>query len=467
MPIDTIHPIIRQRMTEWEKCRDCKGGEDVIKAAKEKYTPKLGGHDANEYANYVNRGSFYNATARTVQGLTGAIMRKEPKLEEAGALKDVLDHITLDGLSFNAVAGRTVESVLSYAYFGILVDMPDRGGVPYWTLYEPFSIVSASEIKIGNVKKLSGMILEESIEEPSAADKYEIKSKTQIRELYLDEKGLLACRIWTKEREKWVFVDQVEPRNKGKRLDFIPFVPFGPMVNLPLPHDKPPILDLVNINLAHWRTDVDYRHGLHWCALPTLYALGLDKDEKLAVGGGKVIRSSNENAKVGMVEFTGQGLGAIVTSLERFEKQMAILGARLLEGQRAGVEAAETARIRQSGEAATLKTIAEATGDGLSTALRYTAFWMGAPNAKPRASMNKDFISETMSAPELVALLQARQAGEISRDTFLYNLMMGEILPEGRTIEEEKDLIETEAPASEPGQGGKLFGKDNEGASEE
>jgi len=55
--------------------------------------------------------------------------------------------------------------------------------------------------------------------------------------------------------------------------------------------------------------------------------------------------------------------------------------------------------------------------------------------------LNRDFVSGKMSAQDITALLQALQAGKISIDTFLYNLQRGEILPEMRTIEDEKLLI--------------------------
>ena len=56
------------------------------------------------------------------------------------------------------------------------------------------------------------------------------------------------------------------------------------------------------------------------------------------------------------------------------------------------------------------------------------------------------FVDGRLPAPELTALVQARQAGEISRQTFLENLVRGEIL-EGRTIDEELLEVEGEADA--------------------
>ena len=47
-----------------------------------------------------------------------------------------------------------------------------------------------------------------------------------------------------------------------------------------------------------------------------------------------------------------------------------------------------------------------------------------------------------MDAQLLQSLLATLQAGRISFATFAYNLKRGELLPEGRTVEEELDLID-------------------------
>jgi hypothetical protein len=47
-----------------------------------------------------------------------------------------------------------------------------------------------------------------------------------------------------------------------------------------------------------------------------------------------------------------------------------------------------------------------------------------------------------MQPAELIALMQARQSGAISEETFLYNLSRGELLPPGVTPEEEAERID-------------------------
>jgi hypothetical protein len=53
-----------------------------------------------------------------------------------------------------------------------------------------------------------------------------------------------------------------------------------------------------------------------------------------------------------------------------------------------------------------------------------------------------------MTAQELSAVVKTWQSGAISRDSMLHLFRKGEILPEGRTTEEEERLIQTEKPVT-------------------
>ena len=52
-----------------------------------------------------------------------------------------------------------------------------------------------------------------------------------------------------------------------------------------------------------------------------------------------------------------------------------------------------------------------------------------------------DFSSKGMAAPEIQAIVAAWQAGALSRDTMTDLFRRGEVLPEGRTNEEELKLL--------------------------
>jgi len=120
---------------------------------------------------------------------------------------------------------------------------------------------------------------------------------------------------------------------------------------------------------------------------------------------------------------------------------MAVVGARLLEEQRPGVESSETVRLRSSGDSATLSDIAGNVGAGLTDVLQNIGFWQGVSSEKCSVAVNKDFVSTRLSPQDITALLQAVQAGKISEETFLWNLLQGEVLPPKTSIEDEQEAI--------------------------
>ena len=57
------------------------------------------------------------------------------------------------------------------------------------------------------------------------------------------------------------------------------------------------------------------------------------------------------------------------------------------------------------------------------------------------SKLNTDFETAHLNGNDLTALVSAWQAGAISRDTLLHNLRQGEILPPGRSDQQEVRMI--------------------------
>src|SRR5690242_5473312 len=87
MPANSLHPDYLAMLPAWSRARDVIAGEDAVKAAGEKYLPRLEAQSDQEFADYRARASFFNATARTSDGYIGQIFRRTPflKLPEAGS----------------------------------------------------------------------------------------------------------------------------------------------------------------------------------------------------------------------------------------------------------------------------------------------------------------------------------------------------------------------------------------------
>jgi hypothetical protein len=152
-------------------------------------------------------------------------------------------------------------------------------------------------------------------------------------------------------------------------------------------------------------------------------------------------------ASAGFLEFKGHGLSTFERAMDRDERLMAILGSRILEGQKRVGETAEAIELRQSGESSVLATLAVSVSDSLSRVLQWV-YWWNSTEEHPSdvgedlvlVRLNTDFSVQAMSSQELTAVVAAWQAGAISQETMFDLFRRGEILPAGRTDDAERRL---------------------------
>ncbi len=473
MAIDSRHKDALKYKEDWYLIKTLKEGQRALITAGNKFLPKLSGQTASEYEAYIKKGSLFNALDKTINGLIGAIVRKKPVIKVPANIN--LESVTISGQNIYEVINATVDEIMSYGFFGILVDQPEdakAGDIPNMAPYGSLDILNWFTHRSGTEEKLVMITLYETELEQDSEDLFEFKINEIIRCCYIDAAdGIYKQQKWKKvdkksSKDQWVkYGNEIIPKRTGKSMDEIPFTFFTTSGNYACP-SKPPLLDLANLNIKHWQLSTDYYHALHYCAIPTPWAAGFQAGQNLYLGAQKAWIAEEPTAQCGFLEFTGQGVGAIEKGLDKIEKQMAVAGARLLEEQKAGIEAAEAIRLRISGDDATLGTIVTTIEQGFIKVFGYIIGWSSmTDNTKASVEMNREFVASKLTAQEITALLQACQSGKISTDTFIYNLQMGEYLPPDRTIKDEKDLIDAEKPAEFaggiPGQIGGIPGQQN------
>jgi Domain of unknown function (DUF4055) len=429
--IDRRHPSYEARRTEWRRIRDVLAGEDAVKRAGARYLPMLSGMEAADYAAYLERAMFFEATARTVDGLLGAVFRKEPIVTVPPAARALLANATQSGVPFDAFAKDVAHEVLALGRCAVLVDAPpDHGGAPYLRRYRAEDILNWRVRLTGGVPVLSLVVLREVHEAPGA-DPFETVCTEQRRILALEEEGYVQ-QVWRLRQsgriEAWRLEEEHAPMRGGNRLRFIPVVFIGP-TSLDAEIEKSPVLGLANVNLSHYRSAADLEHGAHFTALPTPWVTHMPDDApSLRIGSGTAWLLP-EGARVGMLEYSGQGLAALELRLERKERTMAVLGGRLLEDQKRAVEAAETLRLRHRGENSILAGISGTIGRGLERALAWLVWWAGHDATDTRVTLNRDFVDRPLSGSELTALISAWQAGAYPDTTLWRMLREGEVIP--------------------------------------
>jgi hypothetical protein len=249
------------------------------------------------------------------------------------------------------------------------------------------------------------------------------------------------------EEREYDLVEVIVPRAQGggvlREIPFTFFTPFGPR-----PRPQCPLLNgIAVLNLGHYRNSADHEHGLHFTALPQPWVAGFKFKNTIYIGSGAAWVTDNPQAKAGYLEFTGQGLGAIREEMERKKREMASLGARVLEEQvRSGAgEAAETVKLRQAGETSILSKVSQNTSAGLTSTLRHLAAFLRVKD-DVSVKLNMDFGLDTMSPEMLTALFAAMIGGGISWNTFFWNVKRGELVEEGVDANAESERIRAGTP---------------------
>ena len=129
MPVESTAPQYEALAPAWQKCRDAYEGQEAIIARGSEYVAPLDTQTPSEYVAYLRRGLYFNATARTVQGMVGASFRRPPSIE-AGAAEDLLADATLTDLPFDSLAKQAMREVLIVGRFGLLCDYSDEEARP-------------------------------------------------------------------------------------------------------------------------------------------------------------------------------------------------------------------------------------------------------------------------------------------------------------------------------------------------
>lgn len=481
MAVDTPADSYTKYYDMWIDMRNAKEGERAVKKGGTRYLPMLGGQNLDDdgnrrYAAYKLRATFYNATGRTIDSMSGMVFRKPPIIKRPTALDQFVEDVTLAGIPLQGFAEHIVDELLTVGRIGVLIDLPempddvrtlaeaDRANIrPFWSHYSAENIINWRTGRIGNRTILTQVRLWESVDQYDGDDEFEEDYIDQIRVLDLapislgDEDEAPSTLVYRQrlfrrnpmKKEEWVqFGADIYPTVNNSFIPEIPFFFFGIRDTSPN-IERPPLMDVAEINFSHYRTTADLEHGAHFTALPTPYCFGIDTDKAPSEIGPEVLwTSDDENITAGLLEFSGAGLNSLEKRLESKEHQMAALGARLLAPDKKMVEAAETAAIHRSGEISVLSSIAQAVSIGLTQLLTLTRDWMIEGNTDEVSVMlNRDYLPTQMSPQLLTSLIQAVQSGKISQKTFFDNLQRGEIIDPDKEFEKEQQEIEEDGGA--------------------
>lgn len=424
MGISTLHPYYSMYTERWVNCRQTYEGEEAIKAAGVRYLPKLTGQTDDEYEAYKKRALFYSITSKTLSALVGMATDQLPEISYPDRLKSYFEDAA--GVQFYELLGNIISELLLMGRIGVLVDRPVDGGKPYITVYPTEAIINWRQSDDG---RLTMVVLKEGYLSDDVNDEYNVISKIRYRKLKIvDGKLQITLHTDIANSEDYAESAMYGIRNTGIDMDYIPFfcaTPDGMNFN-PV---KPPMSDIVNINLSHYRTSADLEHGRHFTGLPTPYVTGADSSTKLHIGSTTAWLIPNEKSVVGFLEFTGQGLLSLEKALTEKQGQLASLSARLIDNSSRGSEAADTVRLRYLSETSSLRVIVRSAQAMVNAIYKCIANMEGLNPDTVNIGLNSNFLDSKMSAAELTAWVQAYLSRGISKEIFINALRVGRALP--------------------------------------
>lgn len=460
MTVEAKHKSYLAAQTGWQTVRDFVAGGATVR----KYVQTLPGHDADTATAFRNRAYYLPAIARTIDAFTGLIMNPEPVVQVPDGFVEYLDDVSYDGEPAARMIGRTVRETIEIGRCAVVVDYPQAPGADqlsiadaerlglraYARFYAAEDVLDWRMTTKGAMRVLSFLKLRENFDAPSTTDEWAVTEVKQIRVLDLKD-GYYRQRVYRqgdvteggKTTPTWAQVgEDIYPMANGVKLEEIPAVVFGPDTLDASLVDIPPVMEMVNIADAHLQNSALMEWTLLWVGNPTPVFRGirLAEGEAIKLGSSQGIAVDAEGGAE-MLFLPADGVGAIATQMDRKEKHMAAVGARLLQDETSAQIARDTAIIQRAGEHSVLANIATTVAAGWKRVLGYLAMWARV-EGDISVTLNTDFIPQGVTAGELSERIAAVQAGTLSsRDLFAWLQKRGEIRPD-KTYDEHQDELD-------------------------
>lgn len=440
--------------------RDLIAGGKHMRACGERYLPKFSLESDDDYKARRDSTWLFNGTKKARDDMAGKVFEKPVTLvTQEGQLFDWCQNVDLEGRDLSNFANDVFRAAIEDGLAFIMVDAPPRDGEvtvgqaqaqnlrPYVSLVRLESVLGWKWESIGNAPILTQWRMMESVPKPDRSE-YSDETVDQIRLLSL-EGGRVVIRLYQKieggqRAGEWVQVEddqitdmdaiQVTPVYTGRTGFFLAL---------------PPLSDIAEINLAHWRVQSDKSSCLHKSLSPLLLIKGVEVSEGAVNSAGYAFHSSAEHAALQWAEITGSGIAAGTEELREMEKQMQWMGLQLIM-ERTAQSTATGDSIDEAKSTSKLKAWADNLKDALEIALDWMAE-MGGITADTDVFVHKEF--SVLGHLSMADVRDMYNSGAISRETYINEAQRRGVLSEDVVAADEAERIAQEGLLDVPATG--------------
>lgn len=398
------------------------GGTAAMREAGTEYLPKEPAESQQAWETRRDRTTLFNAFKRTLEKLVGEVFSKDIALGEdvPAQIQEWCENIDNQGRNLSRFAFEGLKEALKDRIAYILVDYPktdkkqtkeeekQQNIRPYWVFLSSAQVIEPPIYEFINGQKVMTRVRYKYTLTVPDGD-YGVKTINRIRVLWPDR-----FEVW-EEREKTAKGGKTtlewELQDLGElTLGLIPLVP----IELA---QEPPLEDLAELNLAHWKLDSDYRQTLHQM-VPMWFGKGItdaqgrvlgEEGSQVVTGAGRLIHSTNTEADLKGIALESGPADAMRRELDALEEKMALFGLTLMLPKTGQVTATQAGQDKSENDSA-LRGWAMILKDCLELALQYTAAWAKLGDKGGSVTVNTDF--RAFSGLDMTLLTQAMIAGK-------------------------------------------------------
>lgn len=428
--VKTQHREYIANYGKWERVRHAVSGD------MKKFLRNVGANESDaaygllRQKEYCDGAIVYNFTKRTLSGMVGSVMRKDPEQEIPSALDYLLEDADGSGVGLWQHVQDALMEIDSVGRGGLLVDAPavdvatmaqqNAGQLnPVIAFYTAENVVNWKLKRVGSVNKFQMVVLRESFEYTEDNDEFITLTGEQYRVLDIDENGNYRQRVYKFSNGGGLQEDVREffPQLNGVPKGEIPFTFVGASNNDSTVDDAP-LLPLADLQIGHYRNSADNEENLFVVSQAMLILAPSDK-----INPEQWIELNPDGVKFGarrgvFVGFQGDAkliqasaTNAIDNALTKKEQQAVQIGAQLITPT--AQITAESARLQRGADTSVMATIARNVSKAYEDCLKWVAQMKGLPTEGIEFKLNMEFFLQQMTPQEAQQWMALVQSGYV------------------------------------------------------
>jgi len=433
--VKTKHREWEYHYAKWKRVRNAIAGDLICYLRNVGLNEPDKEYGAARQEEYAAGAICYNFTKRTLSGMVGSVMRKDPEQIIPDELEYLLRNCDGSGVGLWQHAQDTLMEIDSVGRGGLLVDAPETGAAtaaeqnegllnPVIAFYTAENIINWRLKRFGSVNKVVMVVLRETYEYVDEADEFTTYTAQQYRVLDIDENGNYRQRLYRFDRTDSLVgeVENFYPQLRNVPKGEIPFTFVGASNNDSTVDDVP-LLPLADIQIGHFSNSADNEEMLHTLAQAMLIIApgeNISPEQWLALNPNGVLYGSRRGLNVGSggsaLLLQMQESTALQAALTAKEQQAIQIGAQLITPSQQIT--AESARLQRGADTSVMATIARNVSKAYEDCLKWVAQMMGLPDKGIEFKLNMEFFLQPMTAQDRQQWAADVQAGNMPLEAY-------------------------------------------------